>query len=46
MDAFSQGVDEGHLEVLIDYANADAGTFTLYLAPVTAPRATASARCW
>ena len=31
MDAFGEGVDEGHLEVPIDYANPDAGTFTLYL---------------
>jgi len=32
MDALGDGVDEGHLVVPIDYANPDAGTFTLYLA--------------
>ena len=32
MDALGEGVDEGHLDVPIDYANPDAGTFTLYLA--------------
>ena len=31
MDALGDGVDEGHLVVPIDYANPDAGTFTLYL---------------
>ena len=37
MDAFGEGVDEGHLVVPIDYANPDAGSFTLY---VTRHRAT------
>ena len=41
MDAFGEGVDEGHLDVPIDYANPDAGTFTLYLAR---HRATGDAR--
>jgi hypothetical protein len=31
MDAFGEGVDEGYLEVPSDYANPDAGTFTLFL---------------
>ncbi len=31
-DAIAPGVDEGHLDVPIDYANPDAGSFHLYLA--------------